>query len=62
MGSLIPPLASPIYLDASPIIYAVEKISPYDSLLSTLWHATEKYTPNFVGSQLLLLETLDDLL
>lgn len=46
------------YLDASPIIYAIEKISPYDTLLQPLWEPRTSEFPYFVGSELLLLETL----
>lgn len=58
MGSLIPQLSGLVYLDASPIIYAVEKVAPYAELLQPIWQSSGQYSPNFVGSELLLLETL----
>lgn len=58
MGRLTLPESGLIYLDAAPIIYAIEKISPYDALLQPLWQSRETTSPYLVGSELLLLETL----
>ncbi len=58
MGALTLPESGLIYLDTSPIIYAVEKIPPYDDLLRPLWKPREDTPPYFVGSELLLLEAL----
>lgn len=58
MGSLTLPQSGSIYLDASPIIYAVEKIPPYGALLQPLWTQRQTALPYLVGSELLLLETL----
>lgn len=58
MGALTLPESGLIYLDTSPIIFAVEKIPPYDNLLRPLWKPREDSPPYFVGSELLLLETL----
>ncbi|HRJ78979.1 MAG TPA: hypothetical protein PLF37_10770 [Planctomycetota bacterium] len=37
MGQLIVPPSGAVYLDADAIIYAVEKIEPYYSLLLPYW-------------------------
>ncbi len=58
MGSLTLPESGLVYLDTSPIIYAVEKIPPYDALLQPLWAQAQTGAIQFVGSELLLLETL----
>lgn len=58
MGSLSSLEPGLIYLDTSPIIYAIEKIPPYDMLLQPLWEPRASEFPYFVGSELLLLETL----
>lgn len=58
MGALTLPDSGLIYLDASPIIYAVEKVPPYHTLLQPLWERRLSQLPYFVGSELLLLETL----
>ncbi|MCL4872321.1 MAG: PIN domain-containing protein [Anaerolineae bacterium] len=58
MGTVSLPESGLIYLDTSPIIYAVEKIPPYDQLLQPLWKPRQAAPPYFIGSELLLLETL----
>ena len=58
VGSLTLPETGTIYLDASPIIYSIEKIAPYDALLNPLWQAAKSGQLRLVGSELLLLETL----
>jgi hypothetical protein len=58
MGALSLPESGLVYLDASPIIYAVEKIPPYAVLLQPLWGQRTPVLPYFIGSELLLLETL----
>ena len=37
MGPLILPPGGPIYVDANAIIYSVERIEPYRSLLMPMW-------------------------
>jgi predicted nucleic acid-binding protein len=58
MGSITLPQSGHVYLDTSPIIYSVEKIDPYRSLLQPLWVAAQNGQFTLVGSELLLLETL----
>lgn len=58
MGSLSLPQSGQLYLDASIIIYSIEKIEPYWGLLQPLWRAAQTGQFSLVGSELLLLETL----
>jgi predicted nucleic acid-binding protein len=58
MGTLNLPVAGSIYLDASPVIYSVEKIDPYWSLLQPLWQTASSGAVQLIGSELPLLETL----
>ena len=58
MGQLTLPASGPVYLDADVIIYSVEKIEPYWSLLQPLWQAAQAGDFLLVGSDLLVLETL----
>lgn len=58
MGQLNLPTAGAIYLDASTVIYAVEKIEPYASILQPLWRMAAAGHISLVGSELLLVETL----
>ena len=58
MGRLTLPRSGLVYLDASPVIYSVEKIEPYYSLLEPMWLAARAGDFILVSSQLLLLEAL----
>ena len=58
MGSLILPPSGSVYLDANPIIYAVEKVEPYHSLLAPLWLAAQSGQVCLITSELTWLETL----
>lgn len=58
MGRLELAPSSRLYLDASAVIYSVEKIEPYWTLLQPLWQAAFRGEVSFVGSELLLLEVL----
>lgn len=58
MGSLSLPLTGPIYVDANAVIYAVEKVEPYRSLLDPLWDAARVGRFVIVTSELTWLETL----
>lgn len=37
MGTLILPQTGSVYIDANVVIYTVERIQPYASLLDPLW-------------------------
>ena len=58
MGSLILPPNGPIYLDASGLIYSVERIEPYRTLLEPLWRQAQAGQFVIVSSDLVVLETL----
>lgn len=58
MGQREIPSGSLIALDADIIIYAAEKIPPYDALPTPLWTAAQTGEVNLHGSELLILETL----
>ena len=58
MGELTLPASGTVYLDTSAVIYAVEKIEPYASMLTPLWLKARAGEIGFVASNLLLLECL----
>ena len=58
MGTLTLPSSGTVYLDANCLIYSVEKIEPYSSLLSPVWASSHSGSIEIVCSQLVLLETL----
>ena len=58
MGSLTLPTAGLVYLDTDAIIYSVEQIAPYWSLLQPLWEAAQRGSFLVISSELALLETL----
>lgn len=57
MATLALPPAGRVYLDANPIIYAVEQIAPYAALLSPLWTAARNGQVSLVTSELSWMET-----
>jgi predicted nucleic acid-binding protein len=58
VGPLTPTPGSAVYLDANSIIYSVERIEPYASLLGSVWDAARAGTHTLLTSSLSLLETL----
>lgn len=58
MGHLVLPEAGIVCLDTSAVIYAVEGIEPFASLLAPLWKHARDGMVEIGGSQLLLLESL----
>jgi hypothetical protein len=52
------PSAGTVYLDTDAIIYSVEKIDPYATLLQPLWLAAQAGQFIVMSSDLALLETL----
>lgn len=58
MGRLNPPKMGTIYLDASPVIYTIEKVEPYASLMTPVWQSADRGNIQLFSSQLLLLEVL----
>ena len=58
MGLLELPSNGPIYLDASPCIYSVERIQPYQALLEPLWKQAQAGQFTVVSSELVVSEIL----
>jgi predicted nucleic acid-binding protein len=58
MGTLIIPSSGTVYVDANTVIYAVERIEPYYTLLEPLWQAAHNGTISVITSELTWLETL----
>lgn len=58
MGSLTLPSSGSVYLDANSIIYSVEGVEPYRTLLEPLWLASNPATFWLASSELVLLEVL----
>ncbi|MEI8189107.1 MAG: PIN domain-containing protein [candidate division NC10 bacterium] len=58
MGQLTLPASGSVYIDADAVIYSVEKIEPYWTLLQPMWSAAKAGQFAIIGSELLLLETL----
>ena len=58
MGLLELPSNGPIYLDASPFIYSVERIEPYQALLEPLWKQAQAGQFTVVSSELVVSEIL----
>ena len=58
MGTLTLPSSGSIYLDTSAIIYSVERIDPYLTLLAPAWQQAESGQVVLVCSELAIAETL----
>jgi len=58
MGSLKIPASGWVYIDANIVIYAVERIEPYSTLLTPLWQAAHEGQISLITSELTWLETL----
>ncbi len=58
MGALTLPTSGKVYLDANSIIYSVERIEPYRTLLDPLWQAAGLESFGIISSELTLLEVL----
>jgi predicted nucleic acid-binding protein len=58
VGALTLPAAGDVYVDANAVIYAVEKIEPYKSLLDPLWLAAQAGRLQIATSELTWLEVL----
>ena len=58
MGPLILPNAGLTYIDASGLIYSMERVEPYRTLLEPMWHEAQDANITVVSSPLLVLETL----
>ena len=58
MGTLTLPVTGPVYLDAGPFIFSVERIEPYRTLLEPMWRQAQAGRFEIVSSDLIVLETL----
>jgi predicted nucleic acid-binding protein len=58
MGTLTLPSAGPVYVDANAVIYAIERIEPYRTLLEPLWQSAYTGAVSVITSELTWLETL----
>ena len=58
MGSLTLPESGKVYVDTPSVIYSVDRIGIYESLLRPLWDAMDAEAIGVVTSELTLLETL----
>ena len=58
MGALTLPSTGLIYLDASSLIYSVERIEPYRALLEPLWEQAQNGNLIIVSSPVIVIETL----
>ena len=58
MGSLTLPQGGLIYVDASSLIYSVERVEPYRTLLEPMWQDAQDGNITLVGSPILVLEAL----
>lgn len=58
MGRLILPRAGLIYIDASCLIYSMERVEPYRALLEPMWQEAQDGNIAVVSSPILVLEAL----
>jgi len=58
MGTLILPPSGQVYVDSKAVIYAIERIEPYRTLLEPLWQAAHDGGIAIITSELTWLETL----
>ena len=58
MGPLELPRAGLIYIDSSSLIYSVERVEPYRSLLEPMWEQAQAGNLTIVSSPILVIETL----
>ncbi len=58
MGLLILPTGGSVYIDANAIIYSVERVEPYRSLLAPMWEEAKAGRFTLASSELVALETL----
>ena len=58
MGSLTLSTGGAVYVDANAIIYSVERVEPYHSLLAPMWEDARAARFTLASSELVALETL----
>jgi predicted nucleic acid-binding protein len=52
------PVGGLVYLDANGLIYSVERVEPYRTLLEPMWQAAQEGRLTLVSSPILIVETL----
>ncbi|MEW6609436.1 MAG: PIN domain-containing protein [bacterium] len=58
MGKLILPPSEYVYVDANTVIYSVEKIDPYWTILQPLWYGAQQGQFLIISSEIIMLEIL----
>ncbi len=58
MGPLALPSTGLIYVDASSLIYSVERVEPYRTLLEPMWQEAQEGNLTVVSSPVLVVEVL----
>jgi len=58
VGPLNLPLAGLVYIDASSLIYSVERVEPYRTLLEPMWQEAQDGNLTIVSSPVLVIEAL----
>ena len=58
MGPLILPLTGLVYIDASGLIYSVERVEPYRPPLEPMWQGAQDGNLTIVSSPVLLIEAV----
>ena len=58
MGSLTLPDGGLVYLDANSLIYTVERVEPYRSLLDPMWQAAQRGGLTVASAGLIVVESL----
>lgn len=58
MGSLTLPTSGLVYLDANGLIYSVERVEPYRTLLQPMWEQAQDGNLTIVSSPVLVIEAL----
>ena len=58
MGPLTLPLTGLIYIDASGLIYSMERVEPYRTLLEPMWQEAQDGNITIVSSPLIVIEAL----
>ena len=58
MGPLTLPFTGLVYIDASALIYSMERVEPYRTLLEPMWQGAQDGNLAIVSSPLLVLEAL----
>ena len=58
MAPLVLPLAGLVYIDANTLIYSVERVEPYRTLLEPMWQEAQDDNLTIVSSPVLVVEAL----